>query len=231
MIYAMSDLHGEYAKFLRMLEQIGFTSDDTLYILGDIVDRGPEPISLIRDLSCRFNVYPVLGNHEYMALTLLRKLAVPILEENYRTHLDADTLRGLSLWLKDGGRTTLDQFRALDTQNREAVLEYLEEMSLYETVRAGGRSFVLVHSGLVNFSPERPLDSYRPEELIFARPDLNQPYFADRTVVCGHTPTQAVTGRSEVCQGAGSILIDCGACYEGGRLACLRLDDLETFYI
>lgn len=27
------------------------------------------------------------------------------------------------------------------------------------------------------------------------------------------------------------IAIDCGCCYKGGRLGCLNLDTLETFYI
>ena len=58
MTYVMSDLHGEYEKFLRMLEVIGFTDDDELYILGDVIDRGPESTALLADLSMRANVYP-----------------------------------------------------------------------------------------------------------------------------------------------------------------------------
>ena len=34
----MSDLHGMYDEYLKMLEKIGFGEDDTLYILGDIID-------------------------------------------------------------------------------------------------------------------------------------------------------------------------------------------------
>ena len=37
----MSDIHGEYDKYLAMLEQIDLSEDDTLYVLGDVVDRGP----------------------------------------------------------------------------------------------------------------------------------------------------------------------------------------------
>ena len=40
MTYAMSDLHGCYDKYKKMLEKIHFGEDDTLYILGDVVDRG-----------------------------------------------------------------------------------------------------------------------------------------------------------------------------------------------
>lgn len=40
MIYAMSDIHGCYEKYRDMLETIKFAADDTLYVLGDVLDRG-----------------------------------------------------------------------------------------------------------------------------------------------------------------------------------------------
>lgn len=42
MTYAMSDLHGRYDLYIKMLEKINFSEGDTLYILGDFVDRGDE---------------------------------------------------------------------------------------------------------------------------------------------------------------------------------------------
>lgn len=38
MVYCLSDIHGEFERFRRMLELIQFSGDDTLYVLGD-VDR------------------------------------------------------------------------------------------------------------------------------------------------------------------------------------------------
>ena len=43
--YVMSDIHGEADRFSAMLETIHFSSQDTLYILGDVIDRGPEGIA------------------------------------------------------------------------------------------------------------------------------------------------------------------------------------------
>ena len=40
MHYVIADPHGEYGRFLRMLTEIAFSAEDTLYILGDVVDRG-----------------------------------------------------------------------------------------------------------------------------------------------------------------------------------------------
>ncbi|MDD6083438.1 MAG: metallophosphoesterase, partial [Oscillospiraceae bacterium] len=52
----MSDIHGMYEKYLKMLDVIKFSDDDVLYILGDIIDRGPEPIEIILDIMTRPNI-------------------------------------------------------------------------------------------------------------------------------------------------------------------------------
>lgn len=61
MIYAMSDLHGCYEKYIQMVEKIRFKSEDTLYVLGDVVDRGEDGIKILLDMMQRSNVIPLLG--------------------------------------------------------------------------------------------------------------------------------------------------------------------------
>ena len=48
--YVMSDIHGEGSRFYAMLDRIGFSSADTLYILGDVIDRGADGVSLLRQI-------------------------------------------------------------------------------------------------------------------------------------------------------------------------------------
>ena len=50
MIYAVSDLHGCYGKYTKLLDRLNMTSGDSLYILGDIVDRGNDGIKILSDL-------------------------------------------------------------------------------------------------------------------------------------------------------------------------------------
>ncbi len=66
--YVMSDLHGNYKAYKDMLEKIEFSNADTLFILGDILDRGPHPIKIILDVMNRPNVEVLAGNHCMMAL-------------------------------------------------------------------------------------------------------------------------------------------------------------------
>ena len=49
------------------------------------------------------------------------------------------------------------------------------------------------------------------------------------TVICGHTPTLTL-GSDSILHREGAILIDCGCVYDGGKLVCLRLDDMKAFY-
>ena len=100
MIYVMSDIHGEYGKYRRMLEKIRFSDEDALYILGDVVDRGPEPVKLLQDMAVRENVFPIMGNHDAMARRLLEKLLVEITEENAESHIDGGLLREIMEWME-----------------------------------------------------------------------------------------------------------------------------------
>ena len=75
-----------------------------MYVLGDAVDRGPEPIKVLQDMMKRSNVIFILGNHDFIMYTLMKKLSVEVTEENYDNHLTSELLLDYNLWLQDGGR-------------------------------------------------------------------------------------------------------------------------------
>ena len=232
MQYVISDIHGMYDKYAAMLEVIAFGAEDTLYVLGDVLDRGPDPVRILRDMAVRPNVYPILGNHEIMALSVLKDMCVDITADNCDSHMDEGAVHRLLDWQQEGGTTTLEGFHALSKEARADLLDYLWDFAPYETVTAGERTFVLVHSGLGNFRPDKKLSQYTPEELAFCRPDYADYLFEDRSVyvVAGHTPTQLIHGKAAIFQQYNNICIDCGAVF-GGKLACLRLDDMAEFYV
>lgn len=231
MIYVMGDIHGEYEAYKEMLKKINFSEDDELYVLGDCIDRGPEPIKLLLDMMLRYNVYPIRGNHEYMAQEVLTQLNQEITADNIESVITLTLMKELELWDKNGGGVTRKQFAKLDKDNREGVLDYLKEFALYEKVEVNGREFVLVHGGLMNFDKNRPLDDYEEFEVIFEAPDYDKVYFEDKYLVTGHMPTISHEGnKGEVIMKNNHIAIDCGKVF-GGRLACVRLDDLEVFYV
>lgn len=226
MIYAVSDLHGCYDAWLRALDAISFSPSDTIYVLGDAVDRGPEPVRLLRDMMDRPNVIPLLGNHEYMAASVLTRLAVEITAGNAGSYLTAEDLLAHAFWMQNGGGVTLEAFRRLSRTGQADILDYLGEFSLYEEVSAGGRDFVLVHAGFEPFIPGKPLADYGVESTLFTVPACQDSYFPDRWLVTGHLPTP---GR-RICRDGRHYSIDCGCCF-GGALGILRLDDLQEFHV
>lgn len=234
MRYIISDIHGCYEEYREMLQKIRFSARDELYVLGDVVDRGPEPIKVLQDMMGRSNVSFIFGNHDYMMLRVLRKLAVEVTEDNWKEHLSSEDLLGYMYWIKDGGGVTSRQFRALSHEKQQDILEYLGEALPYEVLEHHGKRYVLVHGGLENFREDKELHEYRLSELIYCRPDYGRRYFQDKNtyVVTGHTPTLLIRsdGKSEIYQGNGHIAIDCG-CVFGERLAAYCVETGECFYV
>ena len=97
-IYVTSDIHGQYQKYRKIFDALPLREEDSLFVLGDVVDRGPEPMSILLDMMERPNVFPLLGNHEMMALTCLKLLCREITEDALE-HLASEELQGLLDWM------------------------------------------------------------------------------------------------------------------------------------
>ncbi len=224
-IYVMSDLHGEADLFHAMLKQIQFSEEDTLYILGDVIDRGPNGIALLQEIMNTPNMVMLLGNHEEMMLQCCH------------TNVSAlDFLR----WNRNGNAATVGALRRLGVKEQKAILEYLRGLPRHLKIQVDGISYYLVHG----------FPSDDPEEELWKRPELNEPNpFTETRVIVGHTPVlnlvvpredrnrfiQIMDKRNEHPQilfARGYIDIDCGCSYSETMktLGCLRLDDLAEFY-
>lgn len=232
MIYVMSDLHGCYDKYKQMLEKIKFGHKDTLYILGDVIDRGDDGIKILLDMMKRPNIIPILGNHEYMAYCVLKKLNVEITESNVDNYLDIETMQIYENWIFNGGITTSREFTKLDRDLREDILDYLREFEIYEELEVGGKKFLLVHGGLANFSEEKLPEEYSIDEIVWGRCDYARRYYSDKYLVTGHTPTYNIDEKykGKIYVANNHIAIDCGV-VSIGRLGCICLDNMKEFYV
>ena len=226
MIYAVSDLHGCYDAYQALLEKIRLRETDTLYVLGDVVDRGAGGVAILRDMLRRSNVVLIRGNHDYLAYSLLNRLSHPL------SPGEAGRMQALfQRWFQDGGHPTYAAFVRLEQAEQARLLAYLNASLLYEETEAGGRRFFLSHT-----VPEKErmlrFDTLRWQELITGEPEYEKEYFPDRYLVTGHTPTMLI---EESCAGRiyrknHHIAIDCGAVF-GNPLGCICLDTFEEFYV
>lgn len=74
MKYCISDIYGYYDLFCRLMDKIHFSDNDRLYVLGDMIDKGPGNICLVKLLFSILNAVYIGGNHEYDFLKYYRAL-------------------------------------------------------------------------------------------------------------------------------------------------------------
>ena len=236
MIYVASDIHGCYQEYLEMLEKINFNDNDTLYIIGDVCERGKEVINVLLHMMKHKNIIPIWGNHDlntYEALSIVCEYANESLEDvgymikhdliDYEDHF---TFINWSFSEFD----TLKDFAKLSLEDRYQLLEYLRHFLRYKEIEVNGQKFLLVHGGIPD--PSKNINSFELEDLIWERPDYYKEYYKDKIIVSGHTPTCYVNQDKSmrIYKGFNNIDIDCG-CVFGYRLACLCLDTMEEFYV
>ena len=224
MTYVISDIHGCYDKYIKMIDLIGLSDSDTLYVLGDVIDRGPDGIKILFDMMKRKNVIPIIGNHESMALGVMR------ISSNGLT--DVSFKNAYITWMYNGGEPTLKAFMSLDAAQRRQIRNYIDSFMIYATVTVGGRNFHLSHT-LPEYDPERDIHDVTYLEFIWGEPDYDTVYDDNTLFITGHTPTGLIDPEYEgkIYMKNNHIAIDCGAVFDNGRLGCIRLDDLKEFYI
>ena len=127
--YVISDIHGEYGKFMELLDIIHFSDEDTLYVLGDVVDRGKNPVKTLLWMMEMPNVIPIAGNHEQMMLECMSVLIKEVKDENsikeFADKFSDDMFQKLYAWQRNGGIATTDELSKLDNETRKDVLDYV----------------------------------------------------------------------------------------------------------
>lgn len=235
MIYVMSDIHGCSKEFFSMLELINFKPEDTLYILGDIVDRGDGAFKIIDYIMKQKNIKVLMGNHEQMMTCGLY-----------------GDRNALYCWIENGGVVTYNQVVSLSKEKQIDYLHFLEGLKLYEEVNVNGQNYILVHSGMnirksfFKRNKNKVLAEQIENDYLWSREKFftNKALGKDDIIVFGHTWTVEINARTTKKAWDKSYIwfdtkykdkigIDCGASIgiTGGRLGCLRLDDKKEFYI
>lgn len=229
MIYVLSDIHGNERRFNSIMKQINLQPEDTLYVLGDVIDRHPGGIRILRKIMAMPNTKMILGNHEYM---MLRALGCPY-DDNW------DDGRALEHWYRNGGKVTHEHLKYLRKTLRREIVEYLHTLPLSIDIVVNGAKYKFVHGAPAQTHSFEPKYKNAIHYAVWKRLDALDEFPGDYTLVFGHTPTKYYQDNvpMELWYGERKIGIDCGSGYpeagldsEYGRLACLRLDDGKVFY-
>ena len=231
MTYVLSDLHGLIRAYHNMLEQIRFSPSDELYILGDLPDRNPDGIEIIKETMNQTNIHILLGNHEYMMLNTL----------TINPHDSPAWERYYSHWQRNGGEVTYQAFCKETEEMQQKIIRFLQSLPLQFKLNVNGKRILLVHSAPISLYRQNPNRySWKYESITeFAVWERIMPYdiidIPQDLMICGHTPTKYIheTIPMEVYKKGKIMWIDCGcACgfEKGGRLACVCLETEQVFY-
>ncbi len=225
MIYCISDPHGCYRKYRQMMETISFSENDTLYVLGDCVDRGAYGIEILTDIAKRPNVKLLMGNHEFLAASLLQWIGHPLPEKISRKDIDREFIS----WFSDnGGHPTYQGYKKLSPENRAIVLDLIRSAPFKTRIEVGGQKFHLSHTlpEYDHFANCTSLD------FITGEPDYDMVYDSETVFITGHTPTGMIDAKSvgRIYRSNHHIAIDCGAVF-GNPLGCICLDTLQEYYV
>jgi serine/threonine protein phosphatase 1 len=203
---AIGDIHGCLPALDTVLAAIGPQADDTLVLLGDYVDRGPQTRGVIErliDLQRQCQLVPLLGNHDEMMLDVY----------DGQTQWFVD-------WLLFGGNATLESYGTLRMEEIPADhIAFLRQCRLYYESQ---RHF-FVHG---NYQPDLPLDAQPRETLLWESLKVRQPgpHCSGKTAIVGHTSQKS----GEVLDLGYVKCIDT-RCYGEGWLTALDVDSNQIW--
>ena len=231
MTYCISDIHGCYDEFMELLRKIDFSSGDTLYVLGDAIDRGLESIKCLRYIMGASNIHLLMGNHEQMMFDALT------------SDLEKDDSLMLN-WFHNGGTKTLQELCKLSKEEQIAIMDYINNLPYLAQVKIGEQNYVLVHAGLNvkvasvtgGVSTAKVLPQQNLHDLVWIRKEFFRKKALPKSItVFGHTPIPQIEKRND-----GKIWRDKrfkdkigidGGCVFGYSLLALRLDDMAEFTV
>ena len=216
--YVMSDIHGMAHLLRKMLKRIRFSDEDRLYILGDMIDRGPDPAGVIDLVASHENITALRGNHE------------DTFAEWYRSTPEAE---------RTGYFYNTWEILKNDPERREKIPEYvawMKRLPLYKKLKKDDTCYVMAHAsttGILHFWKKK--DGFLWDTSLLERGAGIQGYVS----IVGHVPTFILRGYPKEpatiwrSPNGRIIDVDCGAAFgkHGGRLGCLCLETGEEFYV
>lgn len=207
-VYVISDIHGCYNEFLRMLEEINFTNDDSLILAGDYIDRGKHSLEMLEWLEdCPANVKPIRGNHEEEFAAYVDVMLQLDQKEELETDLNSNSeaaalYSSVQYFMKHSG-IQVSYFDVYGTvgsliDHSGVTLgqlcrwaEMIRKMPYYQELAVGDRDCVVVHAGYTESLKDiNALYTSKKDFFLYAREESCQLGGKQHgMIIAGHTPT------------------------------------------
>lgn len=234
MLYLTSDVHAHFTEFQKLLRKIHFDfEEDQMILLGDVLDRGKEPLALWNYVMEHSNQMILLkGNHELFAQMYLEER----LSENR--------------WCAYGGEETIKQLTSKSKVEQARFLQQLRLLPIQKKIQTKYGATILTHSGIQDANLVRNEDgtinvvesiekaNQRDSFSYLISTDLhymerNHKKCLDHYIICGHVPTMNLHASSDIYETEHYMCIDTGSYLPefGGHLSAYCVETDEMFYL
>ncbi len=193
-ILVTSDIHGHPDLLDNLLCRAGFCESDYLFIVGDIVEKGPDSLLALRrvmELSERENVIVLLGNVDAWRLSMLESLSPDTSERFYKYLLRMREWKGASLFDDVAGELgiTLNSPAEVLAAKEQITLHFSPEYNFLRSLPAvvETQKYIFVHGGL----PSADLDSLKDRnvfDVLKFDNFMSASHAFDKYVIVGHWP-------------------------------------------
>ena len=184
-IVAVSDIHGNFPFFLRLMERVRLTPEDVLILVGDMLEKGRESLPLLRHLmalSRTHTLYPLSGNCDSLVLRFFESDGLD--ERFFSSYLPRHPESTLRQLAREGGFDQVDNLPRLRADLRRAFPAEWAWLKAMPTVLETER-LVFVHGGVPSLERMEELERWKCEK----NDDfLGQGHSFDRWVIVGHWP-------------------------------------------
>ena len=220
-IFVMSDIHGQYDLFLKMLDKIKLKREDLLVIIGDICDRGKKSYEIymkcIKMIKLGYNLKFILGNHEDMLLEDLENDYPIRYETEYSVFRNSKYFENKDM--KDWHEENF-------FEEIEWLVKWLKNCPLV----ISGNENIFVHAGL---DLNKGLEKQEKETVLWTREEfwlvenVELEEYKGKNIYFGHTPNinGRISKKTDRIKG-----IDCGAFFTH-FLGCIEVKSQEEIYV
>lgn len=244
--YVCSDLHANWKLWTQIKNFLKPT--DTLYNLGDTVDRGECGLEILNDCLKMPNVILLRGNHEDFIVSIGSEIVY--LDISKKDWTDVLHVNNLYLWTINGAKNTINAFLKLPINKRKKLINIIEKLPTHiKYINKNGDVLFLSHSGGYRpnvkeiFDMKRgdvPMDNY-----IWDRSHIfEKKWYGKENEYCihGHTPVKHLIdylnptaeipiSNNKIFKYCNNHKIDIDLGSFDSKTACLlNLDTFETVY-
>ena len=194
-ILVTSDIHGHLSYLKKVLEKVSFCDDDILFIVGDMIEKGPENLKTLRyvmELCKHGNVIPLIGNVDAYRLRLIHELSEENVSGFFNYVINLRQWAGTSFYEELAAECGYSINSPGDILlSKQAVITHFEDefkfIANLPTV-AETQNYVFVHGGLREKKVSDNLDKSVFELTKFDAFAERTPATFDKYVITGHWP-------------------------------------------